>query len=94
MRSLYICCKQDVVVFPSHISVYGFTRGSDPDFALVLRQKYDAIKPGYHMSKRHWNTVIVDGTIPDNELRMLIDQSYDLVVRGMKKADRVKLGYI
>ena len=51
-----------------------------------LRDEYDAIEPGYHMNKKHWNTVYFeDGTIPDDFLRELTDQSYDLVVSGMTK---------
>ncbi len=64
----------------------------DPDRALELRDKYDAIIPGYHMNKRHWNTVCLDGTLPDDLVRDLIDHSYDLVVSGLKKVDRGRLG--
>ncbi len=64
----------------------------DPDFAVILRQKYPAVQPGYHMNKRHWNTVTIDGTIPDDEILFFVDESYNLVVRGMKKSDREDLG--
>lgn len=60
----------------------------DPVLAEVLRNTYDAVQPGYHMNKRHWNTVIVDGSIPPDELYEMIDHSYDLVVKGLTKADR------
>jgi len=63
----------------------------DPDLALSLREVYQAIRPAYHMNKRHWNTVILNGTIPDEEVFAMIDDSYDLVVKGLKKADRQKL---
>lgn len=63
----------------------------DPDEALALRDMYAAVQPGYHMNKRHWNTVTVDGSIPADEIRRQIDNSYHLVVRGLKKADRQKL---
>lgn len=63
----------------------------DPVLAEVLRNTYDAVQPGYHMSKRHWNTVIVDGSIPPDEIYEMIDHSYDLVVKGLKKADRQQL---
>ena len=65
----------------------------DPEDAQALRAQYAVIIPGYHMSKRHWNTVILDGSLPDELVYEMIDQSYDLVVRGMKKADRQRLGY-
>ncbi len=63
----------------------------DPDWAMILRNHYEAVKPGYHMNKRHWNTVVVDGSIPDDEIWEMIDHSYRLVVIGLKKADRQKL---
>lgn len=63
----------------------------DPVLAEVLRNTYDAVQPGYHMNKRHWNTVIVDGSIPPDEVYEMIDHSYDLVVKGLKKADRERL---
>lgn len=63
----------------------------DPDLALALRAEYEAVIPGYHMNKKHWNSVILDGSIPESLLREMIDNSYDLVVKGLKKADREKL---
>lgn len=63
----------------------------DPEYAVELREKYDSVQPGYHMNKSHWNTVILDGTIPVTELREMIDDSYEQVVEGLKKADRDKL---
>ncbi|HDP81364.1 MAG TPA: MmcQ/YjbR family DNA-binding protein [Spirochaetes bacterium] len=51
----------------------------EPFLALELREKYDAVKPGYHMNKTHWNTVTVDGSIPDEEIIAMIDLSFDLV---------------
>jgi len=58
----------------------------DPVLALELREKYPAVSPGYHMNKKHWNTVIADGSIPDAEIFRLIDHSYDLASgkRGVK----------
>ena len=63
----------------------------NPERALELREEYEAVQPGYHMNKKHWNTVTLDGTVPAKELREMIDHSYDLVVKGLKKADREKL---
>jgi predicted DNA-binding protein (MmcQ/YjbR family) len=51
----------------------------DPDYAIELREKYPSVTPGYHMNKKHWNTVILDGSVPDKEVFAWIDQSYDLV---------------
>jgi predicted DNA-binding protein (MmcQ/YjbR family) len=63
----------------------------DPEDAQALRTQYPAIIPGYHMNKEHWNTLILDGSLPADLVFELIDHSYDLVVRGMKKKDRDKL---
>ena len=60
----------------------------DPDKAEVLRELFPAIIPGYHMNKRHWNTVILDGSISDEEIFSMIDDSYDLVVQGLPKSKR------
>lgn len=51
----------------------------DPAYALELREKYPSVTPGYHMNKKHWNTVILDGSVPDNEVFSWIDHSYSLV---------------
>jgi predicted DNA-binding protein (MmcQ/YjbR family) len=62
----------------------------DPDDAVRLREAHEAIAPGWHMNKRHWNTVTVSG-LPDPMVRELIEDSYDLVVAGLPKADRLRL---
>jgi predicted DNA-binding protein (MmcQ/YjbR family) len=64
---------------------------ADPVDAIILRRQYPAVKPGYHLNKKHWNTVTLDGSIPDEELRRMIDDSYRLVVQGMTRAERAKL---
>lgn len=51
----------------------------DPAFALELRERYPSVTPGYHMNKKHWNTVILDGSVPDKEVFSWIDHSYKLV---------------
>ncbi|MGW7263628.1 MmcQ/YjbR family DNA-binding protein [Streptomyces sp. NPDC054842] len=64
----------------------------DPDDAVRLRGEYPGlIAPGYHMNKRHWNTVTVDGELPDGLVRELIEDSYDLVVAGLPRAERLRL---
>ncbi|MFJ5829796.1 MmcQ/YjbR family DNA-binding protein [Streptomyces sp. NPDC093089] len=62
----------------------------DPDEAVRLRAEYPAVAPGYHMNKRHWNTVTV-GELPDRMVRELVEDSYDLVVAGLPKAVRLRL---
>ena len=51
----------------------------DPDKAYFIRQMYPSVKPGYHQNKMHWNTIILDGTVPDKEIKMMIAESYDLI---------------
>jgi predicted DNA-binding protein (MmcQ/YjbR family) len=63
----------------------------DPEEALALRDVFDAVLPGYHMNKAHWNTVLLDGSIPVGELERMMDRSYGLVVRSLKKAERQAL---
>ncbi|MFE9643887.1 MmcQ/YjbR family DNA-binding protein [Streptomyces sp. NPDC006365] len=64
----------------------------DPEDAIRLRGEYPGlIVPGYHMNKRHWNTVTVDGELPDRLVRELIEDSYDLVVAGLPRAERLRL---
>ena len=60
----------------------------DPDVALELRDRYEQVRPGYHMNKKHWNTVEIEGGIPETELRKMIDHSYDLVVQSLPRAIR------
>src|SRR5436189_6371998 len=63
----------------------------DPDLALELRDRYEQVQPGYHMNKKHWNTVVLDGVIPEREIRKMVDDSYELVVQSLPKAKRAKL---
>jgi predicted DNA-binding protein (MmcQ/YjbR family) len=56
----------------------------DPAKAIELRETYPAVQPGYHMNKKHWNTIIVDGSVPDRELKEWLDHSYELV-SGIRK---------
>lgn len=65
----------------------------DPVLAQIVRDTYAAVTPGYHLNKRHWNTVQIDGTVPDDEIRTWITDSYELVVKGLPKRLRAQLGY-
>lgn len=56
----------------------------DPDLAMELRENYDCVQPGYHMNKKHWNTIIVDGSVKRSLLREWIDHSYELVTKKKK----------
>jgi predicted DNA-binding protein (MmcQ/YjbR family) len=63
----------------------------DPDLAVELRSRYDAVAAGYHLNKTHWNTVTLNGSIPTDEVAEMIDDSYRLVVGTLRRADREKL---
>ncbi|MCX7749063.1 MAG: MmcQ/YjbR family DNA-binding protein [Clostridia bacterium] len=63
----------------------------DPFLAQDLRQRFPSIEPGYHLNKKHWITVVVDGTIPDHEIYWMIDHSYELVLKGLTKQERESL---
>lgn len=63
----------------------------DPEEAFILRDIFEAVEPGYHMNKAHWNTVALDGTIPQSEIERMIDRSYGLVVNNLRKSARTHL---
>lgn len=56
-----------------------------PEEAIILREIFEDVIPGYHMNKKHWNTVILNGSIPKEEIKRMVDRSYCLVVRKLKK---------
>jgi len=61
------------------------TLKSDPEEAVVLRERYSSITPGYHMNKKLWNTVVLDGSLQEAFITNLIDQSYRLIVESLPK---------
>ena len=63
----------------------------DPELAVDLRERYEAVTPGYHTNKRMWNTVVLDGSVPPQEVWKMIDHSYTEVVKGLKRTLREKL---
>ena len=84
----------DVIVFKTSGKIFlllsldtvqaQFNVKCDPEKAEELRETYSCVLPGYHMNKKHWNTIIVDGTVPAHTLQSWIDHSYDLVSRKKK----------
>ncbi len=62
-----------------------------PEEVVELRERYEAVIPGYHMNKKHWNTVIIDNSIPPKNIFSWIDNSYNLVVSGLKKSEKEEL---
>lgn len=63
----------------------------DPEKAVELRERYEAVRPGYHMNKKHWNTVDLDRSVPDKFIKEWIDHSYELVVDKMTKKEKEEL---
>jgi predicted DNA-binding protein (MmcQ/YjbR family) len=64
---------------------FRFNVKCDPDLAIELRDRFVCVLPGWHMNKKHWNTVVVDGSVSDKQLREWIDHSYKLVAPKKKK---------
>jgi predicted DNA-binding protein (MmcQ/YjbR family) len=88
---VYKVCNKMFATLVEDAGVARMNLKCDPEEAMVLRDVFDAVVPGYHMNKAHWNTVILDGSIPRGELERMIDRSYGLVVKGLKKAERIAL---
>jgi predicted DNA-binding protein (MmcQ/YjbR family) len=63
----------------------------EPELAVALRQQYVGVTPGYHLNKKHWNTVSLDGSIPAEEIAGMVEHSYDRVVATLPKAERLRL---
>ena len=63
----------------------------DPELTIDLRERYEAVQPGFHMNKSHWNTILIDGSLRRDLILEWIDLSYDLVVSGLKKSEKEKL---
>jgi predicted DNA-binding protein (MmcQ/YjbR family) len=92
----------DVSVFKVGGKIFALTRLADdplsvsvkcePELASQLRLDYPAIRPGYHLNKRHWNTMALDGTLDDGMVRDLVEDSYDLVVSALPVRMRAALG--
>jgi len=65
----------------------------EPELAVALRSSYAAVHPGYHLNKRHWNTITLDGSLPDQLVRDMVEDSYDLVVSALPRRVREQLGW-
>ncbi|MFK7798488.1 MAG: MmcQ/YjbR family DNA-binding protein [Aureispira sp.] len=91
----------DVLVFKVANKVFALTNleweyfrvnlKCDPDRAVELRESHPEVQPGYHMNKKHWNTVDFEGSLPKSMLLELVDHSYDMVVKGLPKKVRASL---
>ena len=65
----------------------------EPLLAEQLREAHAAVKPGYHLNKRHWNTVTIDGSLPDRMIKDMVEDSYDLIVSALPRTARRALGW-
>lgn len=65
----------------------------EPDLALELRAAHPQVTPGWHLNKRHWNTVLLDGSLPDGLVREMIEDSYDLIVAKLPRAQQLLLDW-
>jgi predicted DNA-binding protein (MmcQ/YjbR family) len=63
----------------------------EPEKAIALREEYSCVLPGYHMSKQHWNTVVLDDSVPDSLIKEWIDDSYNLIVASLPKRLRMEM---
>ena len=88
-------------VFKIKAKMFGFLRFKqgighinlkcNPEEVMILRDIFEGVIPGYHMNKEHWNTVILDGSVPREEIENMIDSSYSLVVKNLRRLDRLTL---
>lgn len=73
---------------------YSINVKCSPEKAVELREEYESVQPGYHMNKKHWNTIILNGDIPSKLIYELIDHSYELVVNSLSKKEKILLDKI
>jgi len=81
-----VFCLMSLDAVPSTVNLK-----CEPEKAIDLREQYDAIAPGYHMNKKHWNTLTLDGSIPSDLCAELLTHSYDRVVAGLTRAKKLEL---
>ena len=90
-NSLVFKVKDKIFAILSLTQPFSIDLKCDPSIAVSLRERFPSVLPGYHMNKRHWNTVLVDGSIPDELSENWIDLSYDLVVSKLPVSLRNQL---
>ncbi len=83
MNKMFALCDVDLFV--------SVNLKCDPERSIQLREKYDGITPGYHMNKTHWNSIQMDGTVPDNLFLQLVDHSYELIVDSLPRKVKEEL---
>ena len=63
----------------------------DPEYAVELREKYESVRPAWHFNKKHWNDILLDGSVTEAEVKAWIDHSYEMVLKGMSKKIREEI---
>lgn len=89
--AVYKVMNKMFALIPVDASPHSISLKCDPQKALMLRDNYEAITGGYHLNKRHWNTISIDGEVPDGLIYEMIEDSYDLVVAKLTKKQRDEL---
>ena len=67
---------------------------ADPEDAIIQRNMYEAVQPGYHLNKERWNTVMLDESIPDKLLKQMIDESYQLIFKKLSRKLKLEIGVL
>lgn len=83
--------KVFAILFKGEVGVERVNLKCDPDQALALRDIFSSVIPGYHMNKKHWNTVILNGEVPSPEIQRMVEHSYALVIESLKKTEKLAL---
>ena len=81
----------DKIFLLTGLTEHSFNVKCDPEHAVELREHYEEVRPGYHMNKKHWNTVRTDGALTNQQLRNMIDHSYELVFASLPKKQQVEI---
>ncbi len=89
--AVYKVCHKMFATLTAEGGVPRVSLKCDPDLALQLREQYPAVRPGFQMNKKHWNTIILDGSIPSEQIQRMIDHSYQLIVDNLPTAEREQL---
>jgi predicted DNA-binding protein (MmcQ/YjbR family) len=83
-----IAGKMFALIFEDKEDYFHLNLKCDPMIAENLREQHETVRPGYHMNKKHWNTITIDGSLPDTDVFEMIDHSYDLVFKNLPKSLR------
>jgi len=85
---LKIAGKMFALIFEDKGNYIRLNLKCDPVIAENLREQHDSVRPGYHMNKKHWNSIMIDGSLPESDIFEMIDHSYDMVFKNLPKSLR------